>query len=114
MLKTGDDAADASGLSRYSPGEMKIAAGSSGGNSGAHMAQIEKVNGAGSKVLDSANNWIEAWHYLRANLPKEIPNQELEFDFVTKQGYGRNILQRETGVVSALERAKTLTRSPSS
>jgi GWxTD domain-containing protein len=110
MLRTGDDIADDSGLSRYSPGEIKVAQGSAGGNSAAHMAVVEKVSGPGTKVLDAANNWIEAWHYLRANLPKQIPYQELDLEFVTKQGYGKNVLQRESEVLSALERAKTLAK----
>lgn len=110
MLHTGEDIADDAGLSRYSPAEVKIAQSSAGGNTASHMAQIEKVTGPGSKIKDAANNYIEAWHYLRANLPKEIPYQELEFQFVTKQGYGRNVLQRESNVLAALERAKALTK----
>jgi GWxTD domain-containing protein len=110
LLRTGDDVADASGLSRHSPSEIKVASRPGGGNSSTRQARIEEVTGPGSRVQDATNNWIETWHFLRANLPKEIPNQELEFDFVTKQGYGKNVLQRESIVLSALERAKTLTR----
>ena len=108
MLETGDDAADNSGLNRYSPGEIKIAGGGGGGNSTARLATVEKVTGPGTKVKDAANNYIEAWHYLRQSLPREIPFQELEFQFVTKTGYGRSVMQRESNVLAALERAKRL------
>lgn len=110
LLQTGDDVADASGLSRYSPAEIKAAGRSGGGNSTARLAQIEKVTGPGSKILEASSNWIEVWHYLRANLPKEIPNQELVFDFVTKQGYGKNVLQRDPTALTSLDRAKAAIR----
>ena len=108
-LKTGEDAADASGLSRYSPSEIR-ASEQMGGSNTDRAARQNQVSGPGTSILDASSNWIEAWHYLRANLPKEIPNQELDFDFVTKQGYGKNVLQRESDVLSALERAKALAK----
>jgi GWxTD domain-containing protein len=108
-LMAGEDVADASGLSRYSPGEVK-AAGQPGGSNADRQARIDRVSGAGTKILDASSNWIEVWHYLRANLPKEIPYQEVVFEFVTKQGYGKNVLQRGERVLSALELAKTLVR----
>ena len=108
-LETGDDLADASGLNRYSPSEIKVANSGAGGNVNAQLATVEKVSGPGTKVEDTANNYIEAWHYLRENLPREIPFQELEVQFVTKAGYGRNVMQRDSNVLAALERAKRLT-----
>ena len=108
-LMTGDDVADSSGLSRYGRAEIKGAE-KGGGSSTTKMARIDRVNGPGTKIQDAASNWIEVWHYLRQNLPREIPNQELEFQFVTKVGYGKNVLQRETAVLTALERAKTVAR----
>ena len=108
-LKTGDDAADATGLSRYSPSEIR-AAGQPGGSNADRANRQSQVSGPGSSVLDASSNWIEVWHYKRTSLPAEIPNQELEFEFVTKQGYGKNVLQRESSVLAALERSKTLAR----
>jgi GWxTD domain-containing protein len=108
MMETGDDSADSSGLSRYSPGEIKMAGGGGGGSSTSRLALGEKVNGPGTKIKDASNNTIEAWHYLRENLPREIPYQELQFQFVTKQGYGHNVLQRDSNALAALERSKRL------
>jgi hypothetical protein len=108
MLETGDDSADDTGLSRYSPGEIKMAGGGGGGSSTARIAAGEKVNGPGTKIKDASNNYVEAWHYLREDLPKEIPYQELLFHFVTKSGYGRNVLQRDSNALAALERSKKL------
>ena len=46
-----------------------------------------------------------------AELPKAIPYQELKIQFVTKEGYGRNVLQRDPNVVTAIERAKKSLRA---
>lgn len=108
-LRTGDDVADASGLSRYSRAEIAVAA-RAGGSRTDRVARIDKVTGPGTTVQDASSNWIETWHYLRRNLPREIPDQELELEFVTKVGYGKNVLQRESKALNALERAKKIAR----
>ena len=108
-LRTGDDVADASGLSRYSRAEI-TGAGKGGPSNTARMARIDHVTGPGSTAPDAAANWIEVWHYLRRNLPAEIPFQELEVEFVTKAGYGKNVLQRETKALTALDRARLAAR----
>ncbi len=107
-LAAGDEAgaADTSGQSRYGRAEQSMAEHGRAGN--AKTAQINEVGGASSTVGRSAANWIETWHYLRAELPKNVPYQELTPQFVTKEGYGKNVLQREPNVLSALERAKKL------
>jgi GWxTD domain-containing protein len=108
-LRTGDDVADASGLSRYTHSEIAAAA-QAGGSNTQRVQRIDKVTGAGTTVEDATANWIEVWHYLRRQLPRVIPNQELEFEFVTKVGYGKNVLQREAKVLHAIERVKKTAR----
>jgi GWxTD domain-containing protein len=108
-LKTGDDSADASGLSRYTPSEIR-ASEEMGGSNNERAARQDQVSGAGTSILDASANWIEAWHYERVNLPREIPNQALEFDFVTKVGYGKNVLQRDQAILTALERSKAIAK----
>ena len=108
-LRTGEDVADASGLSRYGRAEI-TGAGKAGPSNTDRMARIDKVTGPGTKIQDAASNWIEVWHYLRRNLPREIPFQELELEFVTKAGYGRNVLQRDTAALTALDRARLAVR----
>ena len=103
-LRTGDDVADASGLSRFSRSEVR-AASQTGGSNADRQARIEQVTGPGTRILDAASNWIEVWHYLRENLPKEVPYQEVVFEFVTKQGYGKNVLQRDSAALATLARA---------
>ena len=111
-MKTGDDSADASGLSRYTPSEIRAASQPAGSNA-EREARQGQVSGPGTSILDAAANWIEAWHYERANLPKEIPNQSLEFDFVTKVGYGKNVLQRDQAILTALDRSRAMAKHAS-
>jgi len=103
-LRTGDDIADSSGLSRFTRSEVRAASQPAGSNS-SRQARIEQVTGPGSTILDAASNWLETWHYDHRDLPPEIPYQELEFQFVTKVGYGKNVLQRDEKSLAALERA---------
>ena len=108
-LMTGEDSGDAPGLSRYSRAEVAAAA-QSGGSNADRQARIEQVTGPGTTIQEAASNWIEAWHYRRESLPKETPYQEVIFEFVTKQGYGKNVLQRDDKVLSSLERARARAR----
>ncbi len=104
QLRTGDDIADSSGLSRYSRSEQ-TAAQQAGGSNTQRLQRIERVSGPGTTVQDAASNWVESWHYLRGNLPKSVPYLEVVFEFVTKQGYGKNILQRDSAALATLARS---------
>jgi hypothetical protein len=74
---------------------------------------VDKVTGPGTTVNEAAKNWREVWHYRREHLPKGIPYHQVDFQFVTKQGYGENVLQRETQVLDTLEKAKSRLRQAS-
>src|SRR5438128_2584275 len=91
-------------FARLSRSEVR-AASQTGGSNADRQARIEQVTGPGTRILDAASNWIEVWHYLRENLPKEVPYQEVVFEFVTKQGYGKNVLQRDSAALATLARA---------
>ena len=56
--------------------------------------------------LSEERNWLEVWHYRRENLPAEVPYQQVDFEFLTKRGYGENVLQRDSQALDAIERAK--------
>ncbi len=45
----------------------------------------------------------ETWHYRRDRLPKEVGFGEVTFEFVTKEGAGTAILQRDHTVLSTLD-----------
>lgn len=60
----------------------------------------------GRKATDAAHNWREVWHYRKENLPAGVPYLQVDFEFVTKRGYGENVLQRDAQTLDTLERAR--------
>jgi GWxTD domain-containing protein len=113
-LRPGDDVADSSGLSTFdaAQGEMAVnaarAASGSGKISSAKTAQLSGATqfGPGSTAAESTNNYREVWHYRRELLPKRAPYQQVDFEFITKQGYGGNVLQRDPQVLNTIDAAK--------
>jgi GWxTD domain-containing protein len=108
-LTAGDDANDSSALFRFRRADVRIAS-MPGGSRRDQVARVDRVTGPGNSMNDAASNWREVWHYRREHLPREVPYLQVDFDFVTKQGYGENVLQRETQVLDTLERAKAKLR----
>src|SRR5262249_43947279 len=109
-LLTGEDgAADSSALSRYGRAEV-TGAGKGGPSHSARVARVDKVTGPGTSIQSAASNWIEIWHYYRRDLLREIPYQELILEFVTKVGYGKGVLQRDSKALTSLDRARVAVR----
>ena len=108
-LTAGEDANDSSALFRFRRSDVRVAA-QPGGSRKDQVARLDRVTGPGTTMNDAASNWREVWHYRREHLPREVPYLQVDFDFVTKQGYGENVLQRETQVLDTLERAKSKLR----
>jgi GWxTD domain-containing protein len=107
-LRTGDDATEASGLSRFSPMDRAVAA-APGGSNADRNRRIDAVTGPSATAPDaSAESYLEIWHYRRERLPKNVPYLQVDFEFVTKRGYGRNVLQREPRALDTLDRARGL------
>jgi GWxTD domain-containing protein len=104
-LTSGEDATDSSALFQYRPSDLK-AASVSGGTTSQRAARIDRVTGPGTKTNDAASNWREVWHYRRELLPRGVPYLQVDFEFVTKRGYGENVLQRDTQALDTLEMAK--------
>jgi len=45
---------------------------------------------------DSMKGRREAWYYRKERLPQGVPYKDVRFDFLTKEGYGTNVLQKES------------------
>jgi GWxTD domain-containing protein len=103
-------AADVSGQSRYTSAEVTMAQ-HAGGSSANKAAAVDRVTNPSATMNRSGPNWIESWTYLRAELPRSIPYQELKIQFLTKEGYGKGVLQRDPNVVTAIERARKSLRA---
>jgi GWxTD domain-containing protein len=114
-LGTGDDTSDAAGMSsgatdaRTAIAAANAATGSGKTSGGKQSAIADRA--AGSRITDSAANWREVWHYRRERLPAGVPYQQVDFDFITRRGYGENVLQRDSNSLNTLEAARRLRKS---
>jgi GWxTD domain-containing protein len=54
---------------------------------------------------------IETWYYRKGRVPKGLPFAELQFQFITRSGYGSWVLQREPRTLNALRKAARLLAS---
>jgi GWxTD domain-containing protein len=107
-LQTGDDANDSSGLSRYSGIDIANAVVSST-SSEQRNRRIDAMTGPTATITDvSAASYLEIWHYRKERLPKNVPYLQVDFQFVTRRGYGQEVLQREPRALETLDRARGL------
>jgi len=126
-MKTGDDKGDAAGLSTVGSqdardGENQAWARAQApsksapeGRRAPSSAQLIQTNvaygGPGKSAATSGDDKMEVWHYRKELLPRKVPYQQVDFQFVSKQGYGANTLQRETDSVNTLEAAKSAAKT---
>lgn len=47
----------------------------------------------------------EVWYYRQGRLPAGVHTQEVRFEFITKEGYGSSVLQKESTVLQTLGQA---------
>jgi GWxTD domain-containing protein len=116
-LRTGDDANDSAGLSQHSASAGAIAVGQAQApksmdsgptklTSGQTAAINDQYSGPGNTAPEAANNYQEVWHYRKELLPKGVSYLQVDVVFLTKKGYGVNVLQRESQTLTTLDAAK--------
>ena len=113
-IKTGEDTADPAGMTRYSRHDIE-AVEKSGGSAAKINVAIDGMTGPSNTMLDSNSSWREVWHYRKELLPKALPYQQVDCEFITRHGYGKNVLQRESVVLNSLDAARqaiVVDRSP--
>lgn len=47
----------------------------------------------------------QAGYYRKGRVPAGVPIPDVRFDFITKEGYGKSVLQKEQNVLQALGQA---------
>jgi GWxTD domain-containing protein len=104
-MKTGDDTADPAGLYLYTPAQVQVEA-AAGGSRSQQIARIDAVTGPGTSINQPSQNWRQIWRYFRKDLPGRLPYEFVDFDFITRPGYGESVLQRDPTALNALDRAK--------
>jgi GWxTD domain-containing protein len=112
-IRTGEDTSEAAGLSTVTSGSAAIAtagaaASSPSGkiSSGQAAAISDRYSGPGTQAAESHNNYQEVWHYRKELLPKNVGYLQVDVVFVTKHGYGKNVLQRDSPTLATLDAAK--------
>ena len=73
--------------------------------SNAQTRAIEEKSNMPSQTMsyNAANDGREIWHYRRELLPPGVPYQQVDFDFITRAGYGEKILQRDPPALTTLD-----------
>ena len=110
-MKTGDDTGDPAGVYLYTPAQAQVAA-AGGGTRSQQIARVDAVTGPGTSINQPSSNWRILWRYFRRDLPYRIPYEFVDFDFISKPGYGEHVLQREPTTLNVLERAKASLPKP--
>jgi len=112
-IRNGEDTAEASGMSTVTNGDIAAAQSNAQRNSpngrittGQAAAIADRMSGPGTQAAESSNNYQEVWHYRKELLPKNVGYLQVDVVFVTKLGYGTNILQRDTATLQTLAAAK--------
>jgi GWxTD domain-containing protein len=112
-IRAGEDTSEAAGMSSVSPLEAASAQ-AKGANStpsgrmtsGQSAAIADRFSGPGTQAAESNNNYQEVWHYRKELLPKGVSYLQVDVVFVTKHGYGSNVLQRDPNTLTTLDAAK--------
>ncbi len=108
-LRTGDDSSEASGMSGRDSMADTIAMHQLTGSrapSGQVAALADQQSGPGATAPESNMNYQEVWHYRKDLLPKGVSYIQVDAVFLTKKGYGQNVLQRDTDILTTLGAAK--------
>jgi GWxTD domain-containing protein len=107
-MKTGDDTADPTALFLSTPGQVQEASigGKNNGSRTAQIARIDAAAGPGTSMISASTNWREVWRYMRKDLPGKLPYEWVDFDFISKPGYGEGVMQRTPEALQTLDRAK--------
>jgi GWxTD domain-containing protein len=108
-IAIGEDTADPQGMVRYTTLD---AAGALKGANANVAAVLATMAGPANTLPESETSWREVWHYRRELLPRTVSYLQVDFEFVTKRGYGKNILQRDDVAITTIEAAKNATRTP--
>jgi GWxTD domain-containing protein len=112
-IGAGEDSMEALGMSTAGPHDAQIAinaaaAASPSGKTttGSQNTTMDRTYGPNSTALDGSQNWREVWHFRRELLPPGLPYQQVDFDFITRKGYGKNVLQRDAPALNTMQAAK--------
>ena len=109
-LRVGDDTSDNAGMSTVGSQDASNAQHTVGGgfkpSSAARATASDQFSSPGAIAPESQVNYQEVWHYRKELLPKGVSYQQVDVVFLTRKGYGVNVLQRESPTLNTLQAAK--------
>lgn len=109
-IRAGEDPNDPAGMTRYTPKDVALV--QKGTSSPAARAMIDKMTGPGNSSPDVSTRGRQVWHYRKELLPKNVRYQEVDLEFITREGYGNNVLQRDAVSLNALDAARKALQIP--
>ena len=72
-------------------------------------ASIQRVPSNRSSITPGEiEGEVETWYYRRDRIPKGLAFNDLEYQFLTRRGYGSGVLQKEARELTALKKAARL------
>ena len=73
-------------------------------SSGSDPMDQLRVGGAGGRELErqGSHGARESWYYRAGRIPAGVPFKEVRFDFITKEGYGTSVMQKESEPMQTL------------
>ena len=91
----------------YANSQKASGATGSGKVSTSSMASLnDQYTGPGTEAANVDKNYQEVWHYRKELLPKGVSYLQVDAVFVTKKGYGNNVLQRDSDILTTLSAAR--------
>jgi GWxTD domain-containing protein len=109
-IQPGEDTAESAGMSSVGSFDATVAQhqAAAGGktSSGTKATIADQFSGPSKQAAQSDNDYQEVWHYRKELLPKGISYLQVDVVFITKKGYGVNVLQRESQTLTTLDAAK--------
>ena len=88
-------------------GSMKSTGSTRPNVSGGEVTALDdQFGGPGKQAASSDKDYQEVWHYRKDLLPKGVSYIQVDAVFITKKGYGQNVLQRDPDVLATLNAAK--------
>ena len=105
-ITTGDDSSDPAGLSMYSRNDINAALATGRGST----VIWDRMTGPGTRLPSGEANWREIWHYRKEQLPAGVRYQQVDLEFITRKGYGKNVLQRDERALNTMAAGRDATR----
>jgi len=91
-------------------GNSDIRTAISRGNSSGGLGAIAGAQPTDNLENDMKRGTREAWYYRRSRIPEALPYRELRFDFISKEGYGTGVMQKDAQPMQALGQVADLER----